>query len=390
MREVFILFLFFSYCSCYWSNDVSGDDASAILNNLTTGYDKRIRPNYGGKPVTVGVTLFILSMNEFSEANMDFTFHMYFRQFWRDPRLAFKKKGSLDKLVVGSDFMKNIWVPDTFFVNEKEVHYHQATTDNQFLRIMHTGEILKSVRLTVKATCPLDLQYFPMDSQMCTLEIESFGFTMSDLRYRWNDGLNSAQLSPDVSLPEFVVFGHRQRLVEASLSSGNYSRLLVDVAFVRAVGPYLMWVYRPLALLVMMSWMALWLRDVTARVGLCIISVLAVIIIIKPIHSSLPRISYFTAMDVYFYACFFSIFAILMESVCVSFITTWIKDREMTDQGKGRGNKFMCGFDPKYLDWISRIGFPIIFLIFNIVYNSTYSGIAKKKMFRMDDLIHLE
>merc|ERR1711942_137333 len=200
--------------------------------------------------------------------------------------------------------------------------------------------------------------------------------------------LNSVQLSPDVSLPEFVVLGHRQRLVEASLSSGNYSRLLADVVFVRAVGPYLIQVYLPLALLVMISWLALWLRDVTGRVGLCMISVLAVIIIIIPIRSSVPWISYFTAMDVYFYACFFSIFAILMESVCVSFITTWIKDREIKDQGKGRGNKFMRGFDPKYLDWISRIGFPIIFLIFNIVHNSTYSGIAKKNM--VDDLIHLE
>ena len=31
-------------------------------------------------------------------------------------------------------------------------------------------------------------------------------------------------MSPDVSLPQFDVLGHRQRIVEASLSSGNYSR----------------------------------------------------------------------------------------------------------------------------------------------------------------------
>ena len=30
-----------------------------------------------------------------------------------------------------------------------------------------------------RATCPLNLEYFPMDKQMCTLEIESFGYTMS-------------------------------------------------------------------------------------------------------------------------------------------------------------------------------------------------------------------
>jgi hypothetical protein len=33
----------------------------------------------------------------------------------------------LDKLVVGADYIKLIWVPDTFFVNEKVASFHQAT-----------------------------------------------------------------------------------------------------------------------------------------------------------------------------------------------------------------------------------------------------------------------
>ena len=222
MRRVFLFSLFsslLSNCSCKWDNvfvnDVTGDNVSAILNQMTIGYDKRVRPNYGGIPVTVGVSLYILSISELSEANTDFTFDMYFRQFWHDPRLAFEQR---PKLVLGSEFLNSIWVPDTFYVNEKTSHYHQATTDNQFLRIMYTGNILKSVRLTVKASCPLDLQYFPMDSQMCSLEIESFGYTMSDIKYRWEDGDNSVQMSPDVSLPEFNVLGlvHRQSRHEKS------------------------------------------------------------------------------------------------------------------------------------------------------------------------------
>ena len=34
----------------------------------------------GGIPVTVGVTMFILSIGDLSEKFMDFTFDMYFRQ----------------------------------------------------------------------------------------------------------------------------------------------------------------------------------------------------------------------------------------------------------------------------------------------------------------------
>ena len=71
---------------------------------------------------------------------------MYFRQFWQDPRLSFEKRPGLNKLVVGAEYIGQIWVPDTFFVNEKTAYFHKATTENQFLRILHTGETLRSIR----------------------------------------------------------------------------------------------------------------------------------------------------------------------------------------------------------------------------------------------------
>ena len=79
---------------------------SAILNQFMVGYDKRVRPNYGGIPVTVGVSLYILSIGDLSEKYMDFTFDMYFRQFWHDPRLSFEERPSLKKLVVGAEYIK--------------------------------------------------------------------------------------------------------------------------------------------------------------------------------------------------------------------------------------------------------------------------------------------
>ena len=48
---------------------------------------------------------------------------------------------------------------------------------------------------------------------------------MSDIRYKWNDGLNSVQISSDVSLPQFKVLGHRQKTIEASLSTGKMQML---------------------------------------------------------------------------------------------------------------------------------------------------------------------
>ncbi|KAH9643279.1 hypothetical protein HF086_005941 [Spodoptera exigua] len=103
----------------------------------------------------------------------DFTLDFYFRQFWTDPRLAYKKRAGVETLSVGSEFIRNIWVPDTFFVNEKQSYFHTATTSNEFIRIHHSGSITRSIRLTITASCPMNLQYFPMDRQLCHIEIES-------------------------------------------------------------------------------------------------------------------------------------------------------------------------------------------------------------------------
>jgi len=49
-------------------------------------------------------------------------------------------------LFVGAEVAEKIWVPDTFFANEKSAYFHEATTPNTFLRINATGEVLRSIR----------------------------------------------------------------------------------------------------------------------------------------------------------------------------------------------------------------------------------------------------
>ncbi|KAJ8878031.1 hypothetical protein PR048_022494 [Dryococelus australis] len=49
------------------------------------------------------------------------------------------------------------------------------------------------------------------------------GYTMRDIRYKWNEGPNSVGVSNEVSLPQFKVLGHRQRAMEISLTTGTPS-----------------------------------------------------------------------------------------------------------------------------------------------------------------------
>lgn len=47
----------------------------------------------------------------------DYTITMYLNQYWKDDRLAFSTND--EQLTLSGDFAEKIWVPDTFFANDK-------------------------------------------------------------------------------------------------------------------------------------------------------------------------------------------------------------------------------------------------------------------------------
>ena len=96
--------------------------------------------------------------------------------------------------------------------------------------------------------------------------------------------------------------------------TGNYSRLACEIQFVRSMGYYLIQVYIPSSLIVIISWVSFWLnRGATpARVGLGVTTVLTMTTLMASTNAALPKISYVKSIDVYLGACFFMVFASLL------------------------------------------------------------------------------
>jgi gamma-aminobutyric acid receptor subunit beta len=47
---------------------------------------------------------------------------MYLNQYWKDERLSFSSEEN-KILTLSGDFAEKIWVPDTFFANDKNRYY---------------------------------------------------------------------------------------------------------------------------------------------------------------------------------------------------------------------------------------------------------------------------
>ena len=50
---------------------------------------------------------------------------------------------------------------------------HDVTEKNKMVRLHGDGSIMYGMRFTTTLSCMMDLHYYPLDSQVCTVEIES-------------------------------------------------------------------------------------------------------------------------------------------------------------------------------------------------------------------------
>uniref|UniRef100_A0AAR2LD43 GABA(C) receptor n=1 Tax=Pygocentrus nattereri TaxID=42514 RepID=A0AAR2LD43_PYGNA len=307
-------------------------------------HDFTMRPAFAGPAVPVGVDVQVESLDSISEVDMDFTMTLYLRHYWKDERLSFPSTTNKSMTFDGR-LVKKIWVPDVFFVHSKRSFIHDTTTDNIMLRVYPDGHVLYSLRVTVTAACNMDFSRFPLDSQTCTLELESYAYTDEDLMLYWKSGDNSLSTDDRISLSQFLIqkFHTSSRLAFYS-STGWYNRLYINFTLRRHIFFFLLQTYFPATLMVMLSWVSFWIdrRAVPARVSLGITTVLTMSTIITGVNASMPRVSYIKAVDIYLWVSFVFVFLSVLEYAAVNYLTTVKDGKERKLREKAREQSLPC------------------------------------------------
>ncbi|NXN47404.1 GLRA4 protein, partial [Rhinoptilus africanus] len=411
---------------------MSPSDFLDKLMGRTSGYDARIRPNFKGPPVNVTCNIFINSFGSVTETTMDYRVNVFLRQQWNDPRLAYREYPD-DSLDLDPSMLDSIWKPDLFFANEKGANFHEVTTDNKLLRIFKNGNVLYSIRLTLILSCPMDLKNFPMDIQTCTMQLESFGYTMNDLIFEWLEEQEAVQVAEGLTLPQFILRDEKDLgYCTKYYNTGKFTCIEVKFHLERQMGYYLIQMYIPSLLIVILSWVSFWINmdAAPARVGLGITTVLTMTTQSAGSRASLPKVSYVKAIDIWMAVCLLFVFAALLEYAAVNFVSRQHKEfmrlrrrqrRQRMEEELVRESRFYLrgyGLGPclqpkdgaaegpniyspppagmllregeslhrryidraKRIDTISRAVFPFTFLVFNIFYWVVY------KVLRSEDI----
>ena len=152
------------------------------------------------------------------------------------------------------------------------------------------------------------------------------------------------------------------------LFKGVYQRLSLSFVLQRNIGYFLFQTYLPSILIVMLSWVSFWINHeaTSARVALGkrkrifikliefvfkgITTVLTMTTISTGVRSSLPRISYVKAIDIYLVMCFVFVFAALLEYAAVNYLYwgTRAKQRKRKSQEDKTTTKVSCVNNPNY------------------------------------------
>ena len=291
------------------------------------------------------------------------------------------------------------------------------TRRNSFVRLFPHGHVQVSTRIKSTVYCPMDLRYFPLDHQKCSLFIESFSHPYRDMVYNWREdfqpsrNFNSLGFDEDVSsVTQFRLSGFKLAKTTKLRHDGfNHSRLVIETFFRRNIGFYLIQVYLPACLMVFSSWIGFWLprNSSPARITLCVTTVLTIVTLQGQSHLSLPKISYLKAIDIYLLVCFTIVFLCLLEFAIVSYTTRTLKkmnarlhpnphpfiddpnyeaadDEELNQTLRSalvfktrtvhleflrqQNNQLWYLRLPANIETCSRFLFPLVFIIFNLIY----------------------
>ena len=370
---------------------------TTILEAILQGYDRRLSPDiFSGQPTVMDIGVYIIEMHSVSDDDLQFSTSIFLRRTWRDPRLEFSSMGSYT-FVVRDEYLERFWTPDIFFPNERDAHFHEYTKLNEAMWLDPDGTVFLTTRYSLVLSCPMNLQDYPLDTQQCNLEIETYSYETNQLRLRWRSEL--PLVVPDrLFLQTFSLEGYELVNCASLYTTGGFSCLRVTFTLQRNLGYHMITTFIPSAFVVTVSWVGFWIppEAVPARASLGVTAVLSIITQLFIGGLNQPQVPYIKAIDVWMAMIISMVFASIIEFAIVNVVLRLELKARLRQQAKltlqnsddpsdTRGQllyqiaAYMAEMNPgdklsvaELIDWISRALFPLFFVIFTISYSVYY------------------
>ncbi|CAO4378856.1 unnamed protein product [Caenorhabditis nigoni] len=342
-----------------------------LMSKLLTEreYSKHKIPKKGG--ITVSVEFWIQEISSISEMTNDFEMEIYINEMWTDPNLKFSHLGACKaNLTLDEQTLNKLWKPNTCFVNSKFAEIYESPFQNVFLTLFDNGTVWVNYRLRVKGPCEMELTNFPMDTQACRLNYQSFSYNNEEVRLQWNSqrkpvfaiqpvchpiSLKKIRHFLQIRLADFTLKDITTGTISRDYPAGKWDELIVTFVFERRYMWYFLQAYLPTFFSIFISWIAFSLgpQAITPRTMIGVNALLSMIFHFGSIMKNLPKVSYIKAIDVWMLGSMLFVFLSLVELAVVGYTLQ-----------RRRGKEHIV----EIIDRFARYLFPAGFSLFNIIY----------------------
>jgi hypothetical protein len=261
----------------------------------------------GERPVVVKAGFMLYDVNEIQESTETFEFEGALLLSWHDPRQAFDPEieGVAEHVYKGSYQLQEVfrgWRPQAFLANESGSYERQGVV----LRIQPDGTVWYLEEIDAIAESPMDLRFFPFDTQILQIHFKFLGYDAGEVRFEPVDDFS--RLLPQQGNPvgnagwsigDYVVsVGEDFSAIASAEFVGPGSTLRVDVSAERRSGYLVRVVVLPLMLIVALSWVIFWMdrESLSNRVNISFIALLTVVAFQIMVEQALPAIPDLTLM----------------------------------------------------------------------------------------------
>ncbi|CAK9299887.1 unnamed protein product [Gordionus sp. m RMFG-2023] len=149
-------------------------DAKRLYDDLLSNYNRLIRPvGNNSDKLTIRLGLRLTQILDVHEKDQIMTTNMWVRQEWFDYKLVWdpKEYGGVEKLHIPSE---KIWLPDIVLYNNADGNYEITLMTKATLHF--SGRVLWEPPAIYKSYCPIDVEYFPFDQQLCSMKFGSWTY----------------------------------------------------------------------------------------------------------------------------------------------------------------------------------------------------------------------
>ncbi|KAI6181075.1 Glutamate-gated chloride channel [Aphelenchoides besseyi] len=323
-------------------------------------------------PVNVRVALNVIYLGNFDSIDMEYSIDLEMHMSWFDVRLANNYTKPIR--IREKEILESIWRPDPYFVNSKFSYFHIVSFPNMRMRVMPTGLVHYTLRVTLLPICLMTFCRFPHDDQNCDLKISSIAYPRSFVNFTWHS--DPVHYNSRVSLPELRVirlFTEGCR-VEGKLVSSSCLRLGIQLE--RDGARYIAEKYIPSCLAMMFAWVAFYVPYHYEDVR--IITPITVLLTLVQMEKGDSKIhtSYLTSMDIWFVAMkTFTVMSLVESLAVLALIKRSRGVKKQQNRAPNEYEKEKLKVQRRRLtqlyhqmDTISRFLQPMIFIMFLLYY----------------------